>query len=165
MSKQALMVVDLQVCMLDCEWESPSAKLVIPAWQARIDKARAEGQTIVWVQNDGEEGYFDAPGAPGWKLYFDPADGERVVRKDVGDVFESNPLLADELKAQGIDSIEMVGMQSEMCITASAKGAKAAGFDVVVPADLHATFDAEDKDHSVIIAEVNAALAAEGIRS
>jgi nicotinamidase-related amidase len=63
-----------------------------------------------------------------------------VVRKTTQNVFESNPDLAHQLKDADIDTIELIGMQSEYCVQASARGAKAAGFKVLLQPDLHATF-------------------------
>ncbi len=69
-----------------------------------------------------------------------PNVGELLVRKTTQNVFESNPELAALLKQQGIDEIEIIGMQSEFCVQASARGAKAAGFKVVLNPRLHSTF-------------------------
>jgi nicotinamidase-related amidase len=63
-----------------------------------------------------------------------------VVRKTTQNVFESNPDLSQQLKDADIDTIELIGMQSEYCVQASARGAKAAGFSVLLQPQLHATF-------------------------
>jgi nicotinamidase-related amidase len=62
------------------------------------------------------------------------------VRKTTQNVFESNPELAKTLTDANIDTIELIGMQSEYCVQASARGAKAAGFKVLLQPNLHATF-------------------------
>jgi nicotinamidase-related amidase len=129
---------------------------------------------VAFVQNDGPEGDVDEPGSDGWQLWFTPAAGDRVVRKTTQNVFESNPNLAQELAAAGIETVELIGMQSEYCVQASARGAKAAGFKVILKPELHATFHdgtpATNEPGSTyeisatdLAAKVHASLVADGI--
>lgn len=171
----ALLVVDVQVNMFKGPWCIPTADELAGKIQNRVDAARAANQLVVWVQNDGPEGDVDEPFSEGWDLLLQPHNGEWVVRKTTQNVFESNPDLADRLRAAGAQQVELVGVQSELCLSASARGAKACGFAVKVPQGLHATFDdgfpSDDpnrvplKSADEISAEVQAALAAEGISS
>lgn len=138
--KSALLVVDVQRNMVEGPWSVPQADAFLAKFEARIDKARIDGWPVIFVQNDGPEGDVDEPGSDGWQLWFTPEAGERVVRKTTQNVFESNPSLASELAAGGIEAVELIGMQSEYCVQASARGAKAAGFKVSIQPDLHATF-------------------------
>jgi nicotinamidase-related amidase len=126
--------------MVEGQWSVPDSEAFLAKFEARIHEARKAGWAVIFVQNDGPEGDVDEPGSEGWQLWFTPADGERVVRKTTQNVFESNPTLAVELKDAGIHSIELIGMQSEYCVQASARGAKANGFNVLLQPQLHATF-------------------------
>lgn len=137
---RALLVVDVQKNMVEGKYSVPNAAEFLAKFEKKIGEARDAGVPVIWVQNDGPEGDIDEPFSPGWELYFTPADAERVVRKTTQNVFESNPGLASELKALGVDSVELIGMQSEYCVQASARGAKAAGFTVALNPELHATF-------------------------
>jgi nicotinamidase-related amidase len=136
----ALFVVDVQHNMVEGPWSVPDSEGFLAKFADRIDQARRAGWPVVFVQNDGPEGDVDEPGSEGWQLWFEPREGDRVVRKTTQNVFESNPDLAQRLKDADIDTIELIGMQSEYCVQASARGAKAAGFKVVLQPDLHATF-------------------------
>ena len=136
----ALFVVDVQHNMVDGPWSVPDSAGFLAKFAARIEQARDAGWPVVFVQNDGPEGDVDEPGSDGWQLWFTPAPGDRVVRKSTQNVFESNPELAKTLTDANIDTIELIGMQSEYCVQASARGAKAAGFKVLLQPDLHATF-------------------------
>lgn len=140
---RVLVVVDVQKAMVTGDFAIPMAPVFLDLWAKRIEKARSEGQSVLFVQNDGEEPWDDAPGHPGWELYFSPNEGERVVRKTTMNVFESNPTLATELKAAGVTELEMIGLQSELCVFESSKGALAAGLKVVLPEGMHATYDSE----------------------
>ena len=138
--KQALLVVDVQENMVVGKYAVPEAAHFLELFEQRIELARSSGTSVVWVQNDGPEGDIDEPFSDGWKLHFTPAPTELVVRKQTQDVFESNPDLATQLRDAGVETVELIGMQSEYCVQASARGAKAAGFTVVLNPELHATF-------------------------
>jgi nicotinamidase-related amidase len=153
-----LVVVDVQMAMVTGEYAVPNAEDFLAKWGARIEEAREEGTPVMFVQNDGEEPWDDAPGHPGWELFFTPRGDERTVRKTTLNVFESNPVLADELKAAGYDELEMIGLQSELCVFESSKGALAAGFKVVVPLGMHATCDADYGKAPAISAHIQAEL-------
>lgn len=136
----ALFVVDVQHNMVEGPWSVPDSEGFLAKFADRIDQARKAEWLVVFVQNDGPEGDVDEPGCEGWQLWFEPREGDRVVRKTTQNVFESNPDLSQQLKDADIDTIELVGMQSEYCVQASARGAKAAGFSVLLQPQLHATF-------------------------
>lgn len=136
----ALFVVDVQHNMVEGPWSVPDSEGFLAKFADRLDQARKSEWLVVFVQNDGPEGDVDEPGSEGWQLWFEPREGDRVVRKTTQNVFESNPDLSQQLKDADIDTIELIGMQSEYCVQASARGAKAAGFSVLLQPQLHATF-------------------------
>lgn len=157
----ALFVVDVQQWgFAPYEGRLPDADDLLPRLEARLEEARAAGWTIVHVQNDGEEPWPDAPGGILWPLMLQPVEGELHVRKTESDTFESNPELAAQLRALGVTDITMIGCQSDMCVRATAYGAKAAGFNVTVPAGLHGTYDSDGKTAEQIKVEIDAEMAA-----
>lgn len=114
------------------------------------------------VQNDGPPGDPDEAGTPGWELLFEPAEDEIVVRKDQGDIFHSNPGLADRLRRRQVDRVVVAGMQSEFCIQATSRGALKEGFAVLLPRGAHTTYDGETS--AADVAEgVEKILEAEGV--
>jgi nicotinamidase-related amidase len=127
---KALMVVDVQFSMFFGDWALPDANPLLRAIGDRILKARDAGELVIHVQNDGPEDEEDAPGLPMWELVFSPTAQELVVRKTTMNVFESNPELAAELRSRGIDQLEMIGVQSELCLRSSALGALENGFKI-----------------------------------
>jgi streptothricin hydrolase len=138
---KALMVVDVQFSMFFGDWALPDANPLLRAIGDRILKARGAGELVIHVQNDGPEGEEDAPGLPMWELVFSPTAHELVVRKTTMNVFESSPELAAELRNRGIDQLEIIGVQSELCLRSSALGALEHGFTISVPEGLHSTYD------------------------
>ncbi len=160
-----LMVVDVQKAMVTGEYAVPKAEEFLAKWGARIDQARAAGEGVLFVQNDGEEPWDDAPGHPGWELFFEPVEGERTVRKTTLNVFESNPDLAEELKGMGVTELELIGLQSELCLFESSKGALANGFKVSVPVGMHATYDSDEAKAQDISVKIQLELETLGVAS
>ncbi len=80
----------------------------------------------------------------------------------LGDTFESNPSLASELKAQGVEHIIAFGIQSECCVESTCNGALAAGFKVTLLSGAHSTYDDGDKNAERIEREVEDRLRQKG---
>lgn len=138
---KALMVVDVQFSMFFGDWALPDGKELLRSIGDRILQARESGVLVVHVQNDGPADEPDAPGLPMWELVFSPTHSELVARKTTMNVFESNPDLSSKLKGMGIDELEIIGVQSELCLRSSALGAIEQGFRISVPQGLHSTYD------------------------
>ena len=140
---KALMVIDVQRWGFTGNWQVADSEGLLARIQQRVDEARANGEFIVHVQNDGAEGEADAPGGEYWPVMIEPEGDEWLVNKTTSNTFETNPDLADRLRAAGIDELELVGCQSEMCVRSTALGARAQGFTVTLPVGLHGTYDEE----------------------
>jgi nicotinamidase-related amidase len=86
-----------------------------------------------------------------------------------GNVFESNPRLAQDLHLQGITQISAMGVQSDCCVRSSILGAIACGFDaqdITLLQGTHSTFDdaSTGKSYSQIKKDVEEELAALGVQ-
>ncbi|WP_367039011.1 isochorismatase family protein [Streptomyces sp. Je 1-332] len=139
---QALIVVDMQSAFVTGDGAVPEAALVLDRTTDLITRARAAGALVIQLQNDGEPGAVDEPGTPGWEIHL-PADadrGEKVLRKTVDDGFEETGL-ADLLAQAGVRDLAFCGVQSEMCVMATARTALELDFRVILPHDAHATYD------------------------
>lgn len=137
---RALLVVDVQNWGFAGDWPVPDAGTLLANIEAEVARSRAMGDLVVWVQNDGGDDEMDAPGEFFWELTLKPADGETVWRKTAQDVFESQPALADFLRQHDITDVELIGLQSEMCVRSSTLGARAAGFTAAPMPGLHGTY-------------------------
>jgi nicotinamidase-related amidase len=139
---KALMVIDVQKWGFTGDWQVADSAALLARIRNRVDLERAKsGGLIIHVQNDAPEGELDAPGGEFWPLMIDPIGNEWLVNKTTADTFETNPDLADRLRAAGIDEIEMIGCQSENCVRATLITARKEGFKVTLPASLHGTYD------------------------
>jgi nicotinamidase-related amidase len=81
----------------------------------------------------------------------------------LGDAFESNPDLAERLRAEGVRTVVALGIQSECCVLATCKGALAAGFEVRLLKGAHSTYDSGGKSAVEIEREVEAELERAGV--
>ena len=149
---QALLVVDAQ------NEFSPGGLRAVPnhadameAIFARVDKARATGTPIAWVQhhNKPNESRAFVPGT--WGAELSPGLGtrpgygpERLFTKDVFGAFTGTEL-EDWLAALGVTEVTIVGFFAHMCVSTSAREALVRGFDVHVDARGVGARDLEDE--------------------
>lgn len=157
-----LILVDVQRNMLEGETAVEGAAGFRTVLAGLLDGARDADAAIIHVKNDGRRGDPDEPGTPGWDLVFTPLPGEPIVRKDAPNTFESNPALADVLRAMGVDTLVVAGLQSEFCVQATAVGALERGFDVIVPAGAHTTYD-DGEAAEQIVERITLELVAAGV--
>ncbi|MGW6282626.1 isochorismatase family protein [Kribbella sp. NPDC055071] len=138
----ALIVVDLQTAFVSGENAVPGAAGLLDRTTELLDRARAAGALVVHLQNDGPPGAADEPNTPGWKLYLPVAASprEHIVRKPRDDGFDATRL-GQLLTADGVRSLAICGVMSEMCVQATARTALARGYRVVLPHDAHGTYD------------------------
>lgn len=136
----ALVVIDMQRAFVSGPDAVPDHAALTEVVGRLLERARAAGGRVVFLQNDGPEGAPDEPGADGWELVFDVRPGEKVLRKAEDDGFEGTGL-EGLLRARGVGTIVLCGVLSEMCVAATARAAMRRGFRVLLPHDAHATHD------------------------
>jgi len=93
------------------------------------------------VQHCEAEGGF-APKSAGWQIRPEvaPRMGEPVTEKWACSSFY-NTDLDQRLRAAGIDTLVIAGLQSEFCIDTACRVAQSLGYKVTLAADAHSTFD------------------------
>jgi nicotinamidase-related amidase len=137
----ALVVVDVQRGLVEGSQAVGGAASFLARLASALESARAAGVPVVHVQDAGTApGSLIPHGSAGWELVLPVADGEPVVHKEHDDGFAGTELEA-LLRADGVRRPCLVGIQSEMCVAATARGAMARGFTVVLPRDAHTTYD------------------------
>ncbi|WP_055697628.1 isochorismatase family protein [Streptomyces silaceus] len=139
---QALIVVDMQSAFVGGDGAVPHADRLLDRVRDLLARARESGALVVQLQNDGEPGTPDEPGTPGWEVHL-PVDtdrGEILLRKTVDDGFEESRL-EELLREAGVKELAVCGVMSEMCVSATARGAVERDFRVVLPHDAHGTYD------------------------
>jgi nicotinamidase-related amidase len=129
----------------------PDAAVVTDRLVTLLAAARAAGALVVHLQHDGAPGTVDEPGTPGWCIHpkVAPAAGEVVVRKARDDGFDGTGL-ADLLARHGVTRMAVAGLLSEMCVSATVRGALARGLHVILVRDAHATYHLGDIPAAVV---------------
>ncbi len=147
----ALLVVDAQNELLDGETAVPRAAEVTARIGALLAAARAAGALVVHLRNVGAPGSKYEPGTRGWAIHpsVAPLPSEPLVNKTVDDGFDGTSL-EQLLRAAGVDRMAVAGVQSEMCVSATIRGALSRKLGVVLVSDVHATYDVDDIPSSVV---------------
>lgn len=130
-----LVVVDVQVGVMKDAWEG---ERVIGNVAHAVDRARAAGVPVVWVQHHNDT---ELPtGSPAWQWAppLQPAPGEAVVHKAYNSGFEQTTL-DEQLARLGATHVVLAGAQSNWCIRATAYGALERGYDLTLLSDAHTT--------------------------
>lgn len=136
----AVLVVDVQRALVEGEHAVADAAGLLRRIEALLDRARVDGIPVLHLQDNGLADRLITRGAPGWELAVAVADDEPVVAKDRDDGFDGTGL-AGLLEDREVTRLVVVGIQSEMCVAATARGALAHGLQVVLPRDGHTTYD------------------------
>jgi nicotinamidase-related amidase len=161
MNKSGLIVVDLQNEYL------PSGKLpltgiaAVAANAARvIEDARQKGIPVFHIRHEfanGEAPVF-VPGTPGVQIQpsVAPLAGEAVIVKNHINAFRDTDL-QQQLEAQGVEEVIVVGAMSHMCIDAVVRAAVDLGYVATILHDACATLDLEFDGVNIPAAQVHAA--------
>ena len=137
----ALVVVDVQRALVSGDHAVADADAYLERWTAALESARTAGVPVIHLQDDGAwPGSLIPRGSVGWELVLPVADGERVISKARDDGFDGTDL-ESILRDAGVTRPCLVGIQSEMCVAATARGAMARGLTVLLPRDGHTTYD------------------------
>jgi nicotinamidase-related amidase len=147
----ALLIVDAQRGLLDGETAIPNAGIIVERLSEILAAARSSSATIIHLQNDGAPGTIDEPQTAGWFIHLDltPKQNEVVLRKTSDDGFE-NTELESILTLMNVTRVAVAGLLSEMCVSATIRGALKRGFEVVLVQDAHGTYDLDDIPSSIV---------------
>lgn len=140
----AVVVIDVQVGLF-CTKPAPfEAQEVIVRINSIVQKARAAGALIIFVQHDGPPGGdWLVAHSDGWRLHpdLDRHQGDVVIRKKTGDAFYATAL-EQTLRSRNVGSLILMGYATDFCIDATLRNAASRDFEVWVVADAHTTNDA-----------------------
>lgn len=162
----ALVLVDVQTAAFGGAGIPPmhQADRLLQNTLALLRHARRSGIPVVHIQHCGDPGTAFAEGAPGWAILpaVSPMREEALVRKRARNAFESTDL-DKVLRRLGARRIIVAGLQSELCVAATCRGALELGYEVQLAQDGHSTWPDRTRTASEIIAGENDALSAEGV--
>jgi nicotinamidase-related amidase len=132
----ALLVIDVQNGVVAKAYERDA---VVANIAALVERARAEGVPVVWVQHH-DDGLVR--GSDEWRIVpeLTPADAEPLVEKTYGDSFEDTTL-EEVLAGLGVGRLLVVGSQTDACVRSTLHGAFTRGYDTILVSDAHTTED------------------------
>jgi nicotinamidase-related amidase len=140
-NQSVLLVVDVQVNVVNGAWESSR---IVGNVALAIERARAHGAPVIWVQHGDEELVKDSPGWQ-WAPELVPSANELLIHKQFNSSFEHTELDA-ELAKLGATHIVLAGCATNWCIRATAYGALERGYDLTLVEDAHTTKTMELED-------------------
>jgi nicotinamidase-related amidase len=157
--KHALVIIDTQVRYVGDENPIHNQDRFIATIQSLIERARAAGTPVVYVQHFRMSEEPGQAGLAGIEIHpaIAPRDGELVVPKRASDSFYQSELDA-VLRQFGAETLIVTGLQTEQCIDATCRSALSHGYDVVLVADGHTTWDSPVLRAHQIIEHHNATL-------
>ncbi len=135
----ALLVIDVQNGVVG---NAHDRDAVVANIGALVDKARAAGVGVVWVQHNSDELVRDTES---WQYVpeLERTASEPLVQKTYPDSFEETDLEA-VLAAGAIGRLYVAGAQTDECIRSTLHGAIVRGYDATLVADAHTTEDFTD---------------------
>jgi nicotinamidase-related amidase len=133
-NKGVLLVVDVQVGVVSDSWDAPR---IIKNVSLAVERARAQGVPVIWVQHSNKDLVY---GSPQWQWVPElaPAQGEPQIHKQFNSAFEQTAL-DKELAKLGATHITLAGAETNWCIRATAYGALERGYDLTLVKDAHTT--------------------------
>lgn len=140
-NKTALLMIDIQNAMFGPDEICHQPERMLAKASDLLARARAVGTPVYFVQHCESEGGFK-PGSTGWQIHpkVAPSAAEPVIEKWACSSFYKTDL-DQKLRAAGIDSLVIAGLQSEFCVDTACRVAQTLGYKVTLAADAHSTFD------------------------
>lgn len=142
MGNIVLLVVDVQRALI--EGHPYNEFKVVENIKRLVSAARENKKEVIYVRHDDGKGEELEYGTDGWQIYagVEPADGEKIFEKSYNSAF-LNTGLKEYLEGRKVDTLVLVGLQTEYCIDATVKVAFEYGYKLIIPEDTNTTFDNE----------------------
>jgi len=143
-----LIVVDMQTDFVDGALGTAEAATIVPAVKARIERAIAEGERLIFTRDTHEENYLATQegsnlpvphcirGSEGWEIIpalRDYAEGALMIDKPTFGSAALGELLAKE--EETIEQITLIGLCTDICVISNAMVIKAFLPEVKVAVD------------------------------
>jgi nicotinamidase-related amidase len=133
-NKGVLLVVDVQAGVVSEAWDA--ARIIGNVVRA-VERARADGVPVIWVQHS-DEGLPHGSAEWQWVPELVRAESEPLVHKHFESAFEQTTL-DQELARLDATHIALAGAATNWCIRATAYAALDRGYDLTLIKDAHTT--------------------------
>ncbi|WP_407314493.1 cysteine hydrolase family protein [Desulfosporosinus sp. SB140] len=140
MSNMVLLVVDVQNALIDAH--PYNEQRVIGNIRNLILTARDNQREVLFVRHDDGKGTELENGTYGWQFYdkISPNSNELIFEKHYNSAFRRTGL-NEYLDKKNVDTIILVGLQTEYCIDATCKSAFDHDYKIIIPEETNTTFD------------------------
>lgn len=107
-----------------------------------LKEARKNNIEVIYVRHDDGINAPLTKGTVGYEIYerFSPIKNERIFDKNVNSAFNGTGLL-EYLSSQEVETIIVVGLQTDYCIDATVKCGFEHGFNIIIPQNANSTID------------------------
>ena len=141
MTRDALVIVDLQVGLLDGAAKH-DLDGVVGRLNALAGRVRGTGGTVVWIRHCGLPGDGFARDEPGWAFLpaLDRQPQDIVIEKTLNDAF-AGTTLHDTLQWLMPERVLVGGWATDFCVDATVRSAVSHGYAVVAVSDGHTVAD------------------------
>jgi len=133
-NQPVLLIVDVQTGVMRESWD---ASRVVAKVARTVERARAQGVPVLWVQH-ADSDLVQGSSEWQWVPELVPAEGEPRIHKQFNSSFEQTTL-ETELARLGATHIVLAGAATNWCIRATAYGALDRGYDLTLVKDAHTT--------------------------
>jgi nicotinamidase-related amidase len=156
----ALLIIDMQVGLFNGPDAPHDGERIVANIRQLMGRARGRNVPIYAVRHTGPQGSPIEAGSAFWQLL--PALELNASTDILFDKRKPNAFygtaLAEQLRADGINELFIVGMKTQYCIDATCRAAADLGFNPVLIADAHTCMDTPALPAQAIIAHHNATL-------
>lgn len=154
-----LIVVDMQNDFIDAALGTAEAVAIVPYVQEKIRKYREEGGTVIFTRDTHRENYMQTRegrklpvphcirGTDGWQI----SEKLQVLSEDLiidKPTFGSTELAQHMADLDNVESIELVGLCTDICVISNAMLLKAALPEVTVAVDAHGCAGVTPESHA-----------------
>lgn len=157
-----LIVIDMQNDFIDGALGTPEAVEIVPAVAEKIRQYREAGNLVVFTRDTHGEDYLDTQegqnlpvihcveGTSGWEISPQlPVENARIINKPSFGSLE----LADYVASfEQIDSIELVGLCTDICVISNALILRAAFPDAKITVAAHCCAGVTEETHRAALA-------------
>lgn len=148
-TKSALLVIDVQIGVVGDAFERDTK---IANMSKAIDKARAEGIPVIWVQHSDQGLVLESAD---WEIVAElsPLPSEPKVRKTFRSSFEETKL-EEVLEGLGVSHLFICGAETNNCVRHTSHTALEKGYDITLISDAHTTTSFEWNGYIIDAARV-----------
>ena len=147
MEKKILLVVDIQNDFVAGSLGTAEAQAIIPAVKEKIKMHREAGSLIIFTRDTHGEDYLETPegkklpvphciyGTYGWELVDGLYDGDCILDKKTFGMADIYSKISERMNGGEIESIEIIGLCTDICVITNALIIKTSAPDVPVIVD------------------------------